>query len=121
MPKRKDKGGRPTLMTEKTLDKLKEAYLVDANDIQACFNAGIATDTLYKYQRANPEFIKKKEAWRDNVKYRAKLTVAKGIGVDAELALKLLERRDKENYSTKTESTAKVTQQFEYLIKTFDD
>ena len=121
MPKRKDKGGRPTLMTEKTLDKLKEAYLVDANDVQACFNAGIATDTLYKYQRAHPEFITQKEAWRDNVKYRAKLTVAKGVGVDAELALKLLERRDKENYSTKTESNAKVTQQFEYVVKTFDD
>ena len=108
-------------MSESVLLKLQEAYLFDANDVQACYFAGIGTDTLYRYQKIHPDFAAKKVAWQDNVKMRAKMTVAKAVQTESELALKLLERRDKENYSTKTESNAKVTQQFEYVVKTFDD
>lgn len=69
--------GRPTVMTELTLSKLEEAFSVGATDLEACFFANISKDSLYRYQKENPEFSERKEALKNNLKFQTKKNIAK--------------------------------------------
>lgn len=102
------KGGRPRVITPLVLQKLREAYLLDATDEEASEYAGINAGTLYNYQREHPGFIEKKQGWKSSVTFKAKKKVAEAVETDADLALRLLERRQKEHYSTRTETEAKL-------------
>lgn len=100
--------GRPAVITPAVLSKLKAAYLVDATDEQACLFAGISPPTLYRYQVENPELKEQKELWKGQVRLHAKMRVAKDVKKDGALALKLLERREKDNYSTRVEQEGRL-------------
>lgn len=102
------KGGRPRVITPWVLQKLREAYLLDATDEEAAEYAGISAGTLYNYQREKPEFIEQKGGWKSSVTFKAKISVAAAVENDPDLALRLLERRQKEHYSTRTETEAKL-------------
>lgn len=97
--------GRPTVMTEEVLAKLKEAYLSDATDSEACHIAEIAQATLYLHQKAHPYFLEKKLAWKNMTKYRAKKVVATDIqSGDKDTSKWYLERKGKnEGFSTRQE------------------
>lgn len=102
---------RPTVMTEETLALLKEAFLLGMTDSEACLYAGdINPSTLYKYQDEHPEFSKRKEQWKQNPILEARQSVLKGIKRDPDLALKFLERKLKDEFSTKTESSVNLQQ-----------
>jgi len=104
----KHAGGRPTVMTEKTLEKLKEAFLNDATDEQACLEADISAATLYNYQIDHPEFLEKKELWKEDVKYRAKINIAKSIkDGNVQVSQWLLPLRERQNYSARQEVVGK--------------
>ena len=60
------KVGRPTIIDNTKLQKLREAFLMDCTDDEACLYAEIAPATLYNYQNANPEFLDQKEHWKNN-------------------------------------------------------
>ncbi|MCE9585059.1 hypothetical protein K8Q94_00335 [Candidatus Nomurabacteria bacterium] len=92
------KGGRPTVMKNDTLQKLRMAYLVDASDREACVFAGISLQTLYNYQHNNPEFLEQKQGWKLNLGMLARLTVARAIQTDPNLAWKYLERKFPQEY-----------------------
>ncbi len=96
--KRSKKGGRPTVMTENALQKLKWAYLIDSSDREACHLAGISPQTLYNYQHKNPEFLEQKARWKMNTAVNATLTVAKAVETDANIAWKYLERKFPEEF-----------------------
>lgn len=49
--------GRPTVMTAEVIRKLHEAFCVGATDIEACSFAEIAPQTLYNFQKENPDFL----------------------------------------------------------------
>lgn len=108
MPKKKNTVGRPTVFTPVVLRKLREAFLVDATDEQACLFAGISVRPFYEYQAANPEFKQQKEQWKTQVRLHAKFRVAKDVKKDGALALKLLERREKDSYSTRVEQEGRL-------------
>ena len=91
--------GRPTVMTPETLAKLEHAFLLGCSDLEACFYADISQDALYDYQRANPEYSKRKEQLKQNPIFLARTTVVDGIKSDADLALKFLERKLKSEFS----------------------
>ena len=98
----KNSVGRPTVMTQEVIGKLKYAYLTDASDAEACFYSGISTDCLYKYQRENPEFIKLKAQWKANPVLKAKDTVLKSIKLgDVSTAKWLLEKLEPKEYGNK--------------------
>ena len=100
--------GRPTKMTEITLKKLEEGFLNDFTDEQACFFAGISTQTLYTYQKENPDFLERKQLMKENIKMKAKLKVSAVIDSeeDAETAKWYLARKAKnEGFSERTELT----------------
>ena len=95
--------GRPTVMTPETLAKLEHAFLLGCTDLEACFYADISQDALYDYQRANPEYTKRKEQLKQNPIFLARTSVVDGVQKDADLALKYLERKLKNEFSLKSE------------------
>ena len=66
---KKSNAGRPTVMTKDTIAKLEEAFKCGASDLEACFYADISKDSLYNYQKKHPEFIERKEALKNHLKF----------------------------------------------------
>lgn len=96
--------GRPTIMTPETISKLEEVFSIGGSDNEACFYAGIGKSTLYNYQQEHPEFVERKEALKERPILKARQTVVKSLD-DADMALKYLERKKKDEFSLRTEFT----------------
>ncbi|WP_235480712.1 hypothetical protein [Streptococcus suis] len=64
----KNKGGRPTKMTQGTVKKLEEAFLRGLSDEEACLYANISKPTLYDYCKKNPQFSDRKELLKQRLK-----------------------------------------------------
>lgn len=98
--------GRPTLMTEDKVKEIEGYFSVGATDLEACFLAGISKQTLYNYQDENPDFVDRKEALKNMIKYKAKKVIADSISSgDKQDAKWYLERKDKE-FKQKTDITS---------------
>lgn len=99
--------GRPTVMTQEVLGKLEEAFLNGASDKEAYFLAGISKDAFYDYCKTTPGYTERIEGLRDMVKYAARQNVSKGIvkNGDQSLSQWYLERKAKEEFSQRTETT----------------
>lgn len=100
----KHPGGRPTLMTEETINKLEEVFALGGTDKEACFYAGISHQTLYSYQEKHPEFVERKEALKEKPILKARNTLVNALNIP-EYALKFLERKKKDEFSTRSEVT----------------
>ena len=87
--------GRPTVMTEKTLERLRQAFLIGATNEEACAYAEINRDTLYEYMKRNPEYSDTIEQYKKEPLLKAKATVIKHLD-DPKNAQWYLERRAKE-------------------------
>lgn len=96
--------GRPSIMTLDTLNKLEQAFAIGASDKEACFYADISHETLYKYQRNNPGFIERKEALKLRPILQARQKVMDDISKDVATAKWYLERKLKNEFSTKVEN-----------------
>ena len=99
---------RPTVMTKEVIEKLEYAFSLGCTDIEACLHADIAEKTLYLYQEKHPEFIQRKNALKESPIFLARQSVLKGLKEDPDLALKFLERRKKDEFSTKTENATRI-------------
>ena len=71
----KDKGGRPTVMTDDVIRLLEAAFLVGATDLEACVHADIGKSSLYDYCQLNPEFSERKETLKNQPTLKAKLII----------------------------------------------
>ena len=101
MAKKKKQAGRPPKIDKDTLGKLESAFKMGATDREACYYANINPDTLYEYQKKNPNFTEQKEAWKQNPVLKAKHTIYKNLD-DAKTAQWYLERKCKEEFSTQS-------------------
>ena len=102
------RSGRPTVMTPEIIALLEEAFLNGASDREAIFQANIGMSTFYEYCQNNTDFAERKEQLKEAVKYRAKLNVARAINDgDKILSQWYLERKAKDEFSTRTEQTGK--------------
>lgn len=100
--------GRPTKMTPEIIRILEEAFIVGANDVEACFQAGITKTTLYEYCKDHPDFSDRKEALKEMPKYRAKKNIAKALDDgDKYYSAWYLDRKAKDEFSTRSEITGK--------------
>lgn len=74
--------GRPTVMTDEVLNKLRSAFSYDCTDEEACVIAGIHVRTLYSFMQSNPDFMHE----RDNLKLKpsiaARQMIVKNIDKD---------------------------------------
>lgn len=91
-------------MTNEVLQKLEEAFSIGASDREACLMAEIAPATLYNYQESNPEFMERKTALKDMPKYKARKTIDGNLH-NPEVAKWYLERKAKDEFSTRIENT----------------
>lgn len=81
--------------------RMEDAAMNDFNDTQICNYIGISRDTYYRWMKEIPGLSDKIEVLRHSVRMKAKVSVAKGVVEDPDLALKYLERREPENFSSK--------------------
>lgn len=101
---KKSNAGRPTVMTDEALRLLKEAYLMDCTDEEACLNAEIGTSTLYKYQDENPEFVEKKRLWKNTPFLTARRTVVAGLTEDKDFALKYMKNKKNKEFNERVDT-----------------
>lgn len=77
--KRLSNAGRKSVMTEFVLQQLQQAFSLGATDEEACAYADISPRALYYYQERNPEFLQKKEKWKQLLILRARQTVVNDL------------------------------------------
>ena len=94
--------GRPSVVTEEVVGKLRQGFLMGFTDEEACKYAQIHRDTLYEYQHKNPEFSDKKEAWKLNPILKAKVIIYKNLK-DFKVAQWYLERKCRSEFSLRHE------------------
>lgn len=99
-------GGRPTVMTPEVLAKLEEVFAIGGTDLEAIFYADISKDALYDYQKLHPEFTDRKEKLKERPILKARQTIVKGLD-DADNAKWYLERKVKNEFSSRQEMTGK--------------
>lgn len=116
-----NKVGRPTVMTEEVLQKLEYGFMKGLTDEQCCSYAHIAPSTLYNYCKENEGFSERKEQLKNNPSVIAKLNIVEAIEEgNAELSKWWLERKEKNEFSTKQEIDATVTD-VDIVIELSDD
>lgn len=94
------KVGRPTVMTDAVLTKLREAFSYAATDEEACQQAGILPKTLYDFCEKNPEFREEKERLKNIPNFTAKKIVIRKIQEgDEKSAQWWLDRKAKAEFS----------------------
>ena len=88
-------GGRPTIMTQKTIQKLEEAFLWGCTDLEACCHADISKSTLYNYCESNPKFVERKETLKNQPVMKAKRILNNALDSDDLLtAHKVIDRKE---------------------------
>lgn len=103
------KVGRPTVMTQDVVSKLEQAWSMGCSDLEACLFAGISKQTLYDYQAKNPDFIDRKEQLKESLVLKARTVVADALNrKDENTAKWYLERKKKDEFSTKTEQETTI-------------
>lgn len=114
--------GRPTVMTEDTIQKLEEGFLMGFTDLESCLYAGISKSTLYNYQEDTPGFLERKELLKENVKMIAKKNIFTEIGAgDKDLSWKYTERRDPDFIPKKAADITSAGEKLTFQVISFDD
>jgi len=96
--------GRPTVVSDVTLQLLREGFSMGFTDIECSLYAGIAVSTLYNYCRDNTKFAEDKEILKHKPKMRAKINLDKSIkDGDKDISKWYLERKSRDEFSLKQE------------------
>ena len=74
--------GRPTVMTDNTVNKLEQAFAMGCGDEEACLFAGITKTTLYKYIETHPDFTDRKEMLKKNPVLKARQVLLNHLALD---------------------------------------
>lgn len=106
--------GRPTVMTEGTLRKLEEAFLLGCTDSEACLHADIGTSTLYDYCSKNKEFSERKEVLKQRPILLARQVIMKALeSNDISTAHKVIDRKDGKKINHSGHNGGEITIVFE--------
>ncbi len=71
--------GRPEVITEATLQKLKLCFAVWMTDSQACYFCWIWERSLYYYQEKHPEFLQEKDVLKESITMQARVNIWRSI------------------------------------------
>ena len=117
-----NKGGRPTVMTDEVVAKLEYGFMKGLNVTECCHYADISRSAFYDYIEIHPEFTDRMEELKSNPSTRAKLNVVEAIEKgDTDLSKWWLERKNKEEFSTKQEIAADVQNNVTINIELVDE
>lgn len=93
-------------LTPVVLSDLEQSFYADFTITQACLTAGITRETYYQWLEASDEFAARMAKAQNDLFMKArKILRDKVDNGDNDTAKWLLERRDKRNYSSRTELT----------------
>ena len=81
------------------IPKLEQAWAVDASDAEASLFADISPQALCRYLKSHPKIKERKEALKNQPRFKAKVSVVNALTGDPDLALKYLERRAPKDYA----------------------
>lgn len=99
---KKNKGGRPTVMTKDVLEKLEHAFAMGCTDLEASCYADIDPKSLYNYQKKDEDFLRRKEKLKQNPFMLARKNVHNALADgDKDMSKWFLERKKKDEFSTK--------------------
>lgn len=84
------------------VQKLIDAFKIDANDDEACAYAGILPKTFAYFKELHPDFLGVKSACKQTLGLKAKAALARKVEKEPEW---YLERKRKDEYSTRSEVT----------------
>lgn len=104
--------GRHETVTPEMADRIMAFFKMGLNDDETCEQVGIAPSVLYSYQTRHPEFLEKKRLAKTNLVARARRELFAGLQskdekVRVDTAKWVLERRAKDEFSTRQEVTGK--------------
>ena len=102
----KNKGGRPTKLTEETIGKLEAAFAVDATVEEACFYAGINKDTYYTWIKKNKKLSDRFEALRNKPILLARQTVVSKMTDSYQNAMDYLKRKRRGEFGDSKDITS---------------
>ena len=114
--------GRPTKMTEETVKKLLDAFSYSFTDEEACIYADISKKTLYNYCDKFPDFLHQKEVLKKKPNIKAKMNWIKKINdTDYQASKEWLERKARDEFSTKSENKLDHTGELNIKIVNYGD
>lgn len=116
--KKKSNVGRPTKMTAEMVKKLEYGFMKGLTDDECCLFCDITKQTLYNYCHEHPDFFDRKELLKKKPSVAAKINVVESIEAgDPDTSKWYLERRNKEEFSTKQDVgvTGSINNPFEGL------
>lgn len=117
-----NKGGRPTVMTDEIVGKLEYGFMKGLNVTECCHYADISRSSFYDYLEKNPSFSDRIEELKSNPSTKAKLNVVEAIeNGDTDLSKWWLERKNKDEFSTKQEVSADIKGDIEISIELVDE
>lgn len=114
---KRSRPGQPPVIDEYRLQLLTEAFGYGATDEEACFYADIAPATLYNYQKKHPKFLERKTRLKERPIMVARKSVVDAMRNDGQLALKFLERKRKDEFSTRNELTGADGQNITFVVR----
>jgi hypothetical protein len=122
MPKKKPKSehnpnGRPTIMTDSTLAKLKEGFAQGFSVRNACIWADIGQDTYYDYCKKFPEFSDQCKTLQQKPLIKSILVINKALNEgDVSTAKWYAERKAKDEFSTRQETDFITVPTFQLIV-----
>lgn len=119
-------------MKPETVNKLKEAFAIDASVEEACYYAEISKQTYYNWIEKNPDLLDEFQALREKPVLKARQEVVKGLDNDKNFSFSYLRskrphefRGDKVieiNSPVPTAADAEaITEEMDKLTKKYED
>jgi len=118
--KEAEKTGRPTIMTEATIGKLKEGFAQGFSVRNACIWADINQDTYFEYCKKHPNFSDQCKTLQQKPLIKSILVINKALNEgDVSTAKWYAERKAKDEFSLKTETehTGEIRSKVVYIEK----
>jgi hypothetical protein len=96
---------KPIKMTESVVKKLEEVFALDGSVEEACYYANISRQSYYNWIKSFPDMLERFDSLRQRPFLKARQTVVKSLD-NPEMALKYLERKKKDEFSTRQDITS---------------
>lgn len=90
---------------DQIISDLKQAFMRDFTDEQAFRYANISNDTYYRWKNLSEEFVEEMDKAKDFIATAARKNITNRVAKgDTEVSKWWLERRERDAYSTRTQS-----------------
>lgn len=105
MGKKKSNAGRPTVMTQDTVNKLEYAFSIGASAEEATHYAGISRQTFYVWLKEHPEYSDRIEDLRMKPVLKARVTLFNSLN-DPHHAKWYLKKKRTEEFGDQVDITS---------------